>query len=508
MSRRDRLAEVQEAIAAAAQASERDHHRAPLLEALEAFRESDVAPFAIPAHKQGRAIDEPTRRVLGDSPYRADVILQRGLDDRVFSKKVLGLTQDLAADAFRADESFFSTNGSTLSVQIAILAAARPGEKILMARNVHKSAVSGLVMSGAEPVWVNPDIDRDRRLTHTVTPDALAWAFERHPDARAALCVSPSYFGVAADVGGLAEVCHDRDVPLLVDDAWGALFPFHPELPPGPIEAGADLAIGSFHKSITGLMQTSIVSVKGDRIDKERLHLAFDSLETTSTSSLLLASMDAARRQMVLHGEELLGNALRLARRADDEIRDIEGLTVMGREVLERPGAAGLDETKVTVDLAGIGMTGFEAGDRLYDERRVTPEGVDHRHLMFVVSIADDDSTIDRLVSAMHDVAEIGRSRARTVPDLPDAGQLLADADYVLLPREAFLGRTRRVKLDDAAGEIAAEAVCPYPPGVPVVVPGQRITPTIVRFFQQGMDEGMYVKGASNPSLQELRVVA
>lgn len=508
MSGRDRLAEVQDAIAAAAQASVRDHHRAPLLETLEAFREAEVAPFAIPAHKQGRAIDDATRRVLGDGPYRADVILQRGLDDRTFSKKVLGLAQDLAADAFSADESFFSTNGSTLSVQLAILAAARPGEKILMSRNVHKSAVSGLVMSGAEPVWVDPDIDRDRRLTHTVTPEAVAAAFERHPDARAALCVSPSYFGVAADVAGLAQVCHERNVPLMVDDAWGADFPFHPELPPGPIEAGADLAIGSFHKSITGLMQTSIVSVKGDRIDKERLHLAFDSLETTSTSSLLLASMDAARRQMVLHGEELLGNALRLSRRADAEFRDIEGLTVMGLEVLGRPGAAGLDETKVTLDLAGIGMTGFEAADWLYNVRRVTAEGIDHRHLMFVVSLADDDISIDRLVAAVREVARIGRSRGRTVPDLPDAGELLEDAEYVMIPRDAFLGLTRRVKLDDAAGETAAEAVSPYPPGVPVVVPGQRITPAVVRFFRQGMDEGMYVKGASDPSLQELRVVA
>jgi arginine decarboxylase len=191
-----------------------------------------------------------------------------------------------------------------MSVQVAVLTAVQPGEKILVQRNGHKSAVAGLVLSGAEPVWVNPDLDPERRLAHAVTPDALAAALHEHPDARAALCISPTYYGVAADVAGLAEVCHRHDIPLLVDGAWGALFHFHPELPAAALDSGADLAIGSYHKSLTGLLQTSIISVKGDRMDLERLELVIDSLETTSASSLLLAAMDGARRQMALRGDD------------------------------------------------------------------------------------------------------------------------------------------------------------------------------------------------------------
>jgi arginine/lysine/ornithine decarboxylase len=180
----------------------------------------------------------------------------------------------------------------------------------------------------------------------------------------------------------------------------------------------------------------------------------------------------------------------------------------MGREVLQRPGAAGLDETKITVDLTDIGMTGYDAADWLYEERRVAVEGVDYRHLMFVVTMADDDASVDRLVDSMRDLAALARSQGRTsLPDLPYAEQLLDGAEYVLRPREAFLGRTRRVKLADAAGEIAAEPISPYPPGVPVVVPGQRITPTMIEFFQRGMEQGMYVEGASDERLQDLRVV-
>ncbi|HEV7861859.1 MAG TPA: DegT/DnrJ/EryC1/StrS family aminotransferase [Acidimicrobiia bacterium] len=484
-----------------------DHRRAPILEALEAYHAADFASFCIPAHKQGRGLDADTRRILGAAPFRADVLMHKGLDDRTGSHGVLQAAQELAADAFGADQSFFSTNGSTLAVQAAVIAGARPGEKILVQRNAHKSAVAGAILSGAEVVWVDPDIDDDRRLGHGVVPGSLAAAFDDHPDARAALCISPSYYGVAADIAGLADVCHRHGVPLLMDDAWGADFHFHGELPAAAMDSGADLALGSFHKSLGGMLQSSIISVKGDLVDVERLQLILDSMETTSTSSLLLASIDGARRAMVLHGEELLGETLRIARRVSSELQAIGGLEVMGREVTDRPGAAGLDETKITVDLTGLGITGYDAADWLYDHRRVAVEGVDYRHLMFIVTIGDDQASGDRLVAAVGDLAAMARGLGRP-PLAPMAftEALFRGAEYPLRPRDAFLGPTRHAKLGDAAGEIAAEPVSPYPPGVPVVVPGQRITAEIVDFLQAGMEAGMYVEGASDPSLQVIRV--
>ena len=485
-----------------------DHRRAPILEALEAYHAAHFASFSIPAHKQGRGVDPDALRVLGEAVFRSDVLMHKGLDDRTGSKEVLQSAQKLAADAFGADQTFFSTNGSTLSVQAAVIAAARPGEKILVQRNAHKSAVAGAVLSGAEVVWVDPDIDDERHLGHGVPPDALAAALEEHPDARAALCISPTYYGVEADIAGLADVCHRHDIPLLMDDAWGADFHFHPELPADALDSGADLAIGSFHKSLAGVLQCSVISLKGDRVDAERLRLALDSMETTSTSSLQLASIDAARRQMVLHGEELLGRTLRIARRAADRLRALPGLGVMDHSVSDRPGATGLDETKITVDLHDLGISGYDAADWLYEQRRLAVEGVDYRHLMFVVTIGDDDASGDRLVAAMTDLAALAeREHREPLAPLLFTEQLFREAEYPMRPRDAFLGATRHAKLGDSAGEIAAEPISPYPPGVPAVVPGQRITPDIIEFLQTGIAAGMYVEGAADPSLKEVRVV-
>lgn len=293
-----------------------------------------------------------------------------------------------------------------------------------------------------------------------------------------------------------------------MDDAWGADFHFHPELPADAIDSGADLAIGSFHKSLGGLLQSSVIAVSGDRVDSERLQLALDSMETTSTSSLQLASIDAARRQMVLHGEELLGRTLRIARRAADRLRAIPRLGVMDRTVTQRPGANDLDETKITVDLHDLGVTGYDAADWLYAQRCVAVEGVDYRLLMFVVTIGDDDASVDPLVSAMTDLAAKARSENRPpLAPLPFTEQLFREAEYPMRPRDAFLGPTRHTKLGDSAGRSRPSRSAPYPPGVPAVVPGQRITPDIIDFLQAGIAAGMYVEGAIDPSLKEVRVV-
>jgi arginine decarboxylase len=504
----DALRAAQERIAKAAEDGDLDQGRAPMLEALRAFHECEPASFSIPAHKAGRALEDLTREVLGEGPYRADAPTHKGLDDRVSSYKVQSYAQELAADTFGADQALFSTNGSTLSVQIAVMAVTHPGQEVAVARNVHKSVISGLILSGARPVFVDPVYDDEYALAHSVTPDALAKALDAHPDAKAMLAVSPTVAGVAADVAALAEVCHDRDVALIMDDAWGADFSFHPELPPGSMESGADLAVASFHKSLTGLMQTSIILVQGERIDMERLQLALDGFETTSTSAMLVASMDAARRAMALHGEQLLDRTLALSRRGGQQIGELPGILLLGPELDGRPGVAARDETKIMIDVTGLGITGFQAADWLYEHRRVGAEHHDLHHLMFIVTVADDEAAVDRLVAAMRDLVDAAPrvGGGRELPSLPPVSQLVGD--YVMSPREAFLGTTRRVDLADAAGEIAAEPVSPYPPGVPLLVPGQRVHDGHVEFLRKGLEAGMFVEGVSDPSLEQLRVVA
>src|SRR4051794_10512440 len=502
----DALARIQEDISGAEEARRIDQGRAPVLEAIRAYKASGVTQFSIPAHKRSSAVDDLTLEVLGAASFDADIPLQKGLDDRRSTKHVLEHAQSLAAAAFGADVSLFSTNGSTLSVQLAITAAVRPGETLAVARNVHKSVVSAVVLSGAEPVWLDPAVDEDNAVAHGVTVDSVEAAFAAHPDIRAVLVVSPTYFGAAADIGGLAEVCPGHDVPLLVDDAWGALCHFHPDLPPAPLGSGADLSVSSYHKSLSSFMQGSIISVRGDRVELDRLRLLMDQFETTSASSLLLASMDGARRHFALHGRELLGETLRLAHRAAADLANLSGLEVFGEELVGRPGVAAFDPTKLTVDVRGIGVPGYEVADWLYENRRVAAELADHAHVMFLITTGDDDRSIDALIAAWRDFVATTAGNER-LPDVPGADRLLAGAEYVMSPRDAFLGSTKDVKLGDAVGELAAEPVAPYPPGVPVLVPGQRVTAEIVEFLQLGLAEGMLVKGVTDPSLEQLRVV-
>jgi arginine/lysine/ornithine decarboxylase len=502
----DRIDEAQDAIAAAERDGRLDQRCAPIVEALAAFLASQVASYSIPAHKHGRGIDAETLAVLGREPYLLDAPMHHGLDDRTSSKQVLAHAQSLAADAFGAEQCLFSTNGSTLSVQLGLLAIAQPGEQVVIGRNAHKSMVSGIVLSGVEPVWVETEVDEERACTHTVTAEAVARAFDQNPEARGAMVVSPTTYGAVADVRGLAEVCHERGVPLVIDDAWGASFAFHPELPPSALAEGADLQIASFHKSLNAIMQTSMLAVQGDRIDRDRLQLAMDSFETTSTSVLLIASMDAARRQMAVEGERLLGETLRLARRARTEIGALPGLDVFGLDLVGRPGVAALDETKIVVDLRSFGMTGYDAADWLWAEQRIGPELADHQHLLFLVTVGDDDHSVDQLVRGVRALAEHGAG-APPIPPVATAAQLLEGAEYPMHPRQALLGAARKVPLLEAVGELAAEPVSPYPRGVPVLIPGQRVTRAIVDFLHAGVGEGMLVEGAADPSLEQLRVV-
>jgi arginine decarboxylase len=480
---------------------------APIGEAIEDFHARDALLFGIPAHLSGTGDVVPdAARWTGMDAFRADVGMDKGIDDRHQSWQVEPTAMQLFAQAIGADQTLFSSGGTSQNVRVALLTAVRPGETVVMARNGHKSAFAGLVLSGARPVYVDPVYDADLQIAHGVDPAELQRVLDEHPEARAVLMFTPSYYGISADVAALAAVTHAHDLPLLTDDAWGLDYAFCSRLPPTALESGSDLAIGSVHKTLTGLAQTSVMSIKGDRIDPGRLQLVFELEQSTSASSLLLSSIDAARRQFQRDGERLLGGAIDRAHRLREAIGKLPGLDLMGDDVVGTPGAAAMDPTHVTFDVVGLGLTGFSAADWLRQHHRIHLELSDHRRLMALVGFAHTDAQVDRLAAALADLVEAhGEADHGPVPDVPHTSALRMET--VMLPRDAFLGETEMVGWRQAAGRVSAEMICPYPPGIPVTAPGERLTADVVDYLQQLAAAGVMVEGAVDESLAQFRVV-
>src|SRR5437763_47382 len=344
-----------------------DQSAVPFAAAMSAYWERDMLTFSIPAHNGGRGPAPEFTRWAGADAARYDLPMSHGVDTRDRAWKVQSAAQELFAEAVGAKQTLFSTNGSSMSVHVALMTVAGPGETIVMARNGHKSSFAGLVMSGARPVYLDPHYDDELEIALGPTREELAAALERHPEAEAALGLTPSYYGTSADVGALADACHARDLPLVTDDAWGLDYALsgHPELPDGALAHGSDLAIGSVHKTLSGLSQTSVLSVGSDRIDVERLQLCFELEESTSASALLLSSIDGARAQFVREGTELLDRAVGGACLLREPLAaEVPELQVIPTERLAAlPGVTGAEPTHVMIEPAANGLTGYQADD-------------------------------------------------------------------------------------------------------------------------------------------------
>jgi arginine decarboxylase len=484
----------------------------PIADAMRDFWERGMLTFSIPAHNGGRGPAPEFTKWAGMDSARCDLPMSHGLDTRDRAWKVQSTAQELFAEAVGAKQTLFSTNGSSLNVRVAILTVVGPGETLVLARNGHKSTFSALVLSGASPVYVDPVYDEGLEIALGPVAAEFTAALDAHPEARAGLVFTPSYYGTSADVGALAEACHEHDIPLVTDDAWGLDYKLsgHPDLPDGALSQGSDLAIGSVHKTLTGLSQTSVLSVGSDRIDVERLGLCFELEESTSTSALLLSSIDGARAQFVRDGRELLDRAVRAARLLRERLAaEVPELQVISTERLARlPGVCGVDPTHVLIETAPIGVTGYEADDWLRDERQIDVELVDHRRLMPLITFAHGEAEIDRLVRGLRDlVDQRGKDPDKLdMRPLPTRRELRTE--QAMLPRDAFFARTDAVKPKDAVGRVSAELVTPYPPGVPAVAPGEVYNEATVAYLEEIIAVGGFVEGATDQSLDKLRVVA
>lgn len=483
-----------------------DHSVAPVLDALAAYHQEGQLPFTPPGHKQGRGADPRVRAVLGEAVFAADVLAVAGLDDRRSTGHVLERAQELMADAVGAAHTFFSTCGSSLSVKAAMLSVAGPHEELLVGRDAHKSVIAGLILAGIRPVWVDPQWDAERHLAHPPSPESFAGRLADHPHARGLLVTSPTPYGTCADLRGVVEAAHARDLPCVVDEAWGAHLPFHPGLPTWAMDAGADLCVTSVHKMGSGLEQGSVFHLQGQRIAPEALAARADLLGSTSPSVLLYAALDGWRRQMVEHGRELYDAALALADRTRARISALDGLHVNGRDDFCGPGlGADMDTLQVFVDLSELGVSGYAAADWLREHHRINLHVADHRRISAQLTHADDDASADRLVHALRDLtAHAGRLRPAPDISMPSPAELRLE--QAVLPRDAFFGHVEQVPREKAAGRIAAEMLTPYPPGIPAALPGERLNREVLDYLRAGVAAGMVVPDAADPSVETVRV--
>ena len=463
----------------------REH--APLLDAYGRFSESQPNPFTIPGHKQ--------RTDLVGSVIAGDVPLYGGLDTMKVDHGTLAHAERLAAELWGADWARFSVGGSTHGNQALALAVGSPGEEVIVVRTLHRSMLLGLVLADLHPVWVHPEIDKATGLPLGYTATSIDTALAEHPAAQAVFLSDPSYVGTFGDVNAIADVTHRHDAALIIDAAWGAHFGFHPALPPHPITAGADAMVTSIHKSLPGYSAAALVLAHTDRLNLARLEAGFEATHTTSPPGAPLASIDAVRALMQLHGERLLGDLIRLVSQARDQLRDVEGVVVLdGPQV---------DATKLAISIAGTGADGVVI-ERDLIAAGMPVEYADRDTIAPMITIADTADTIDRFVTYLIESIERHHGTPRT-PHISLSWSVRPE--QVTTPREAFFAAHTMVDASAAVGRVSADLIAPYPPGVPVLAPGERITAEILDGLHESQTQGIRIAYATDPSLTNLRVL-
>src|SRR4051812_14489483 len=479
---------------------------APYLEAVVAYAFRAPARYHVPGHKGGPGADPGLRKAIGTDALAADVPQDIHGIDLGPSPTPYERAEGLAAEAFGAERSWFLTNGATQGNHALCLALAPLGTRVVAQRNSHTSIVDGLVLSGGIPSFVAPEYDTELGITHAVTPEALEAALAEAPDARTVFIVSPTYYGMAADVRALAGVAHGAGVALVVDQSWGPHFGFHEALPPTALSQGADAMVTSTHKIAGSLTQSAMLHVAAGRIDVGAVARAVRLLRSTSPSSLLLASLDAARRQLVLHGEQLLHETLEAIAVARAKLETIPGIALVDSSLVGRMGIAGYDPLRIVVDVRGTGRTGYEIADALRRSYDVHLELPTQATLVFIVGLGESVAALRRLAGDIEEtvkhIARPGPTEAIVRPTATLRNEMAVP------PREAFLGASVVMPVDEAVGRISCEAIASYPPGVPALLPGERISAETVAYLRELAAGGARLHGASDPQFRTVTVLA
>jgi lysine decarboxylase len=485
----------------------RDTPTAPYLEAIVSYGFRGSQRFHVPGHKGGPGADPGLRAAIGERALALDICQDIEGIDTGPKPTPYERAESLAADAYGAERCWFLTNGATQGNHALTLALAKPHCHVLVQRNSHASVVDGLVLSGGMASFVSPEYDNELGMAHGVTPEALDEALRREPEISVVFIVSPTYYGMAADIAGCAEVVHRHGAALIVDTAWGSHFGFHPGLPDSPLHLGADVELASTHKIVGSLTQSAMLLVAGTgRVDPDEVARCIRLVRSTSPNSLLLASLDSARRQLAVHGEALLDRTLAASFRAREAIDAIPGVEIVGEGMVGRPGVAGWDPLRVVIDVRGTGCTGYELAAELRHAYDIYIELATHATIVLVLGLGQPVDPLERFA---HDFAEVVRLVGRP----GEGGQIVTppaptEAEAVVPIRDAFLGRGEAVAVDDAIGRISCESIAGYPPGVPTLLPGERVTAEVVAYLRTLTRAGARLHGAADPTFATVRVLA
>lgn len=477
-----------------------DQNRAPLYEAMSEYRSNRVVKFDVPGHKGGRG-NKTLNDFLGESCLKIDVNSMKPLDNLCHPVSVIKEAQELAADAFGADSSLFIVNGATGAVQAMIMSCAKSGDKIILPRNVHRSAINALVVCGAVPVYVNPGVNGELGIPLGMTPEEVELAIVQNPDAKAVLVNNPTYYGICSDLKKIVEIAHKHGLLVLCDEAHGTHFYFGDDLPISGMAAGADMAAVSVHKTGGSLTQSAML-LMAKTVNADYVRQVINLTQTTSASYLLMVSLDLARQNLAMNGREFYAKTVELSEYARREINAIGGYYAFGGELCNGREFYAFDKTKLSIHTRAMGLAGIEVYDLLRDEYDIQIEFGDIGNILAIITGGDRALDIERLVSAL---SEIKRLYGRSPVGLFDHEYINPTVD--MPPQKAFYAKRTSLPIGKTAGRVCGEFVMCYPPGIPILAPGERITKDILDYIAYAKEKGCSLTGPQDMNVEYLEVV-
>jgi lysine decarboxylase len=460
--------------------------KTPFFTKLKEYGLSHVAPFDVPGHKMGR-VDNDLRKFVGKKIYLLDSNAPIGLDTLNKPTGVIKEAQDLMAEAMNAERSYFLTNGTTTGILAMVMSVCKANDKLILPRNVHKSVINGLILSGAIPIFVKPNIDVSLGIANDISFTDVKEAIDANPDAKAVFVINPTYFGVVSNLKQIVDYAHQKDMTVMVDEAHGAQFYFSDELPISAMSAGADISATSMHKTAGSLTQSSIILTQGEKINHQRLRATLNMLQSTSPSSLLMASLDVARKTMYFQGAQRVRKVLELAHSAREKLKDIQGIKVIDRNYLKENKCYDFDETKIMIKVSDLGLSGFEVYQLIKKDFNIQLELAESHIILAILTIGTTKKDLDRLVFA---IKELSRRYYKIKDSLPKIEFTYQFPESYARPRDAYHAPKLIVKLDDAINEVAGESIMIYPPGIPIVIPGEIISEEVIADIKFYIDKG------------------